>query len=49
MHEDAAYSIRSAKDAGMYVIAIEDGCSADRREEIRQMADRYILDFGELL
>ena len=49
MHEDAAYSIRSAKDAEMYVIAIEDSCSVDRREEIRQMADRYILDFGELL
>ena len=49
MHEDAAYSIRSAIGAGMYVIAIEDRCAARQREEIRQMADRYILDFGELL
>ena len=49
MFEDALYAIRSAKEAGMQVCAIEDGSQAADREEIMALSDVYIRDFGEWL
>jgi len=47
--EDAVYAIRAAKQAGMTVWAIDEPISWPNREEIRALADRYILHWGELL
>jgi len=47
--EDLPAGIRAAKAAGMTVIAVDDSFSHDREEEKRELADRYIKDFFELL
>lgn len=49
MYEDALYSIRTAKKAGMTVIAIEDYCASEGREEIKELADKYIKSFADLM
>lgn len=48
MFEDALYAIRGAKAASMRVCAIEDWTAA-AAEEIKKLADVYVLDYGELL
>ena len=48
MFEDAVYAIRSAKEAGMAVCAIDDPISWPDRAEIKSLADRYVLHWGEL-
>lgn len=47
--EDIPAGILAAKAAGMRVIAVDDSFSADRAEEKRQLADRFVRDFHELL
>lgn len=49
MFEDALYSIKTAKSAGMRVCAIEDESMRLDREEIVCLADRYVTGYGELL
>ena len=48
MFEDAVYAMRSAKAAGMTVYAIDDPISWPDRTEIKALADRYLLHWGEL-
>ena len=47
--EDALYAVKSAKTAGCRVVAIEDSTARLQRDEIRAVADRYILNYSELL
>ncbi len=47
--EDALYAMKSAKTAGCRVVAIEDSTARLHRDEIRAIADRYILNYSELL
>lgn len=47
--EDALYAVKSAKTAGCRVVAIEDSTARLQRDEIRAIADRYILNYSELL
>lgn len=49
MFEDALYSIRCAKAAGMQVWAVEDGCAIADRGDIMNLADRYIKGYDLLL
>lgn len=49
MYEDALYSIRTAKRAGLTVWAIEDGTAALNRDDIIALADRYFVSWAELL
>lgn len=48
MFEDSLYAMKSAKAAGMYVCAIEDGSQESDKEEIIKIADLYIRDYSEL-
>lgn len=47
--EDALYSMQTAKTAGCRVVAIEDKTMRPQRERIIETADRYVLDYAELL
>lgn len=47
--EDALYAMKAAKAAGCRVVAIEDSTTRLQRDEIRAIADRYILNYSELL
>jgi len=49
LYEDALYSIKTAKQAGLRVVAIEDYCASDFKEEIKALSDVYISSFKELL
>lgn len=40
--EDALYAIRSAKEAGCYVVGVYDWNSQSDQEEIRKLSDKYI-------
>ncbi len=45
MYEDTLGGVRSAKEAGMYTVAIEDEGSRNCREEIRLLADDYWTEY----
>ncbi len=47
--EDGVLAIRGAKEAGFYVVAVEDESEKENIDEIRNLADRYIESFEELL
>lgn len=47
--EDILPGIRAGIAAGMKVCAVEDTYSADIRKEKMELADYYIMDYGELL
>lgn len=49
MYEDALYSMRSAKRAGLQVWAIEDPTAQMNLDEIKQLADRYVSGWKELV
>ncbi len=46
--EDAHYAVKTAKNAGFYVVAIEDE-TVSKKEQVKALADRYIIDFNELM
>ncbi len=49
LFEDILVALNSAKQIGLKTVIIEDDAAADDREELKRRADRYILDFTELL
>lgn len=49
VYEDALYAIRTARDAGFYVVGVYDDNSGSRWEKIRQTADETIRSWkGEI-
>lgn len=46
--EDALYAIRTAKNAGYKVVAIEDYSAEDDREEIKKLADFYAENYDRV-
>lgn len=49
VYEDSLYAVRSAKQAGCYVVAIADLMHEDHREELMREADCFIEGYRELL
>lgn len=49
LYDDSPISCRSAKSAGMEVIAVHDALFADAEEQLRGLCDGYIRSFSELL
>lgn len=49
MFEDALYSIRTAKRFGLRVVAVEEKCTFEGPDAVKEYADIYINDFSELL
>lgn len=47
--EDVLFAIKTAKNAGYYVIAVADRQAVETRGEIIALADRYIESYKELL
>ncbi len=47
--EDAHYAIKTCKEFGYNVVAIEDVCEEKRKDEIIQMADIYVKNYEEAL
>ncbi len=47
--EDAAYSIKAAKQAGFTVLAIEDYYAWRQKDEIQALADRYLSCYADIL
>ncbi len=46
--EDIPRALKSAKEGGFYVVAVDDESEIDLREEKRQIADKFIYSFKEL-
>ena len=46
--EDAHYAVSTAKKAGYKVIAIDDWWQFRKKDEIKSLADRYILNWSEV-
>lgn len=49
VYEDALYAVRTAKDAGCYVLAVYDDSSAEKWQTIAKIADETILNWEEEL
>lgn len=47
--DDNLFSLKTARQAGMRVFGVYDASSEEYKEEIRAIAERYILDFSALL
>ena len=47
VYEDALYAVKTAKDAGYYVVAVYDDSAANHRESIKTYADEFILNWED--
>ena len=47
--EDLPDALRGARDGGFYTVGVFDSYSKDEEMRLRQMSDRFIYDFRELL
>ena len=47
MFEDAAYSMKTAKEAGLYVVAVYERCKQFEIDETRSLCDRYVYNLTE--
>ena len=47
--EDALVGVQAAKNAGMMVYAIEDESAAADKIQIQEIADKYFVDYGEVI
>ena len=47
--DDSLAACKGAKAAGMTVVGIRDDCFSGAETDMRELCDRYIHDFGELL
>ena len=47
--DDSLAACKGAKAAGMTVVGIRDDCFSGAEADMRELCDRYIHDFGELL
>ncbi len=46
--EDTLAGVQAARNAGMQVIAIYDSDSRDQHQQIRELADSFVMDYLEL-
>lgn len=46
--EDAYHAVQTAKDAGLYVVAIEEE-TVEKKDEVKSLADVYIKDYQEII
>ncbi len=49
VYEDALYAVRTAKNAGYYVVAVYDSSAAHHWDTVRSIADRSILNWEEAI
>jgi beta-phosphoglucomutase-like phosphatase (HAD superfamily) len=49
MFEDAAYSMKTAKEAGLRVVAVHERCKQFEIDEIRSLCDLYVYDLRECM
>ena len=49
LFDDSLAACKGAKAAGMTVVGVYDGYFTDTRPDMRELCDRFITDFGELL
>ncbi len=49
VYEDTLHAIKTAKNAGFYVIGVQDASASQDEAEIQSLCDRYIRSFRELL
>lgn len=49
VYEDALYAVRTAKNAGYYVVAVYDSSAAHHWDTVRSIADRSILTWEEAI
>ena len=49
VYEDALYAVRTAKEAGYYVVAVYDDSAAENRKIIETCADEIILNWEDAL
>ena len=47
--DDSLAACKGAKAAGMTVVGVQDDCFTGAEADMRELCDRYIRDFGELL
>jgi beta-phosphoglucomutase-like phosphatase (HAD superfamily) len=47
--EDIPRAIKSAKEGGFFVVAVDDAHEVDLVDEKKKLADRFIYSFEELL
>ena len=47
--DDSLAACKGAKAAGMTVVGVRDCCFHGAEADMRELCDRYIADFGELL
>ena len=47
--EDALYAVQTAKAGGFYVVAVQDDITEQDTPKIKQLCDRYIYSYKELL
>ena len=45
--EDAHYAVKTAKNAGFYVVAIDED-TVIKKEQVKALADRYIFNYDEM-
>lgn len=45
--EDAHHAVKTAKEAGFFVVGVQDSVAKDKREEIKALCDVYIKNFNE--
>lgn len=49
LFDDSLSACKAAKAAGMTVVGVHDNYFQDSQPDMREICDRYIMDFGELL
>ena len=49
LFDDSLAACKGAKAAGMTVVGVYDSYFTDTRPDMRELCDRFIMDFGELL
>ena len=49
MADDNLKVLKTAKKVGMATVGVYDDSSKDVMEEMRQVADKYVIDFAELV
>lgn len=49
LFDDSLSACKAAKAAGMTVVGVQDACFQDSQPDMRELCDRFIAGFGELL